>query len=192
MRRGEREGAYSEAHKEAEGPHRVCTPYLGNHLVLSSCNICKNENDMFSASKLPTCTVQTNLLYITVLYQTCCSVATCFLLLCKRIYFVMILSDVVFSPRQTVPAHGVAGGGAVALLEAVDESTVQTGLALLQAPVLLEATAPAGHTPGILSIAKATFLKRLTGEIHRVRGGVGGWGDVQLVKRRLECGLPGV
>lgn len=36
----ERKGAYSEAHKEAEGPHRVYTPCLGNHLILSSCNIC--------------------------------------------------------------------------------------------------------------------------------------------------------
>lgn len=87
-----------------------------------------------------------------------------------------LLNQKHFSPRQTVPTHSIAGGGAVALLEAVDESTVQTGLALLQAPVLLEATAPAGHTPGILSIAKAAFLRRLTGEIHRVRGGVGGLG----------------
>ena len=80
------------------------------------------------------------------------------------------------SPRQTVATHSIAGGGAVAFLEAVDESTIQAGLALLQAPVLFEATAPAGHTPGILSITKATFLGRLTGEIHRVRGGVGGLG----------------
>lgn len=94
-------------------------------------------------------------------------------------------------PGQTVTTHGIAGGGAVALLDAVDECTVQAGLALLQAPVLFEAAAPAGHTPGILSVAKATFLRRLTGEIHRVRGGVGGeglgffiGGDVQLVKKR--------
>lgn len=79
-------------------------------------------------------------------------------------------------PGQTVTAHGVAGGGAVALLDAVDERAVQAGLALLQAPVLFEAAAPAGNTPGILSVAKATFLRGLTGEIHRVRGGVGGEG----------------
>lgn len=36
----ERKGAYSEAHREAEGPHRVYTPYPGNHLISSSCNIC--------------------------------------------------------------------------------------------------------------------------------------------------------
>lgn len=81
----------------------------------------------------------------------------------------------VLSPRQTVAAHSVAGGGTVVLLEAVDESTVQTGFAFLQTPILLEATAPAGHAPGILSITKATFLGGLTGEIHRLRGGVGGW-----------------
>lgn len=75
------------------------------------------------------------------------------------------------SPWQTVATHCVAGGGAVALLETVDESAVQTGLALLQAAVLLEATAPAGYTPGILSITKATFLGGLMGETHRVRGG---------------------
>lgn len=40
VRRGKRKGAYSEAHTEAEGPHRVYTPYLGNHLILSSCNSC--------------------------------------------------------------------------------------------------------------------------------------------------------
>lgn len=80
----------------------------------------------------------------------------------------------VLSPRQTLATHGVAGGGAVALLEAVDEPTVQAGLALLQAAVLLEAAAPAGHAPGILSIAKAAFLGGLTGETHRLRGGVGG------------------
>lgn len=78
------------------------------------------------------------------------------------------------SPRQTVATHCIAGGGAVALLETIDESTVQTGLALLQAAVLLEATAPAGHTLGILSITKATFLEGLTGETHRERGGVDG------------------
>lgn len=62
------------------------------------------------------------------------------------------------SPRQTVATHGVAGGGAVALLEAVGEATVQAGLALLQAAALFEAAAPAGHAPGILSITEATFL----------------------------------
>lgn len=64
----------------------------------------------------------------------------------------------ILSPRQTVATHGVADGGTVALLESVDESAVQAGLALLQAPVLFKATAPAGHAPGILSITKATFL----------------------------------
>lgn len=90
----------------------------------------------------------------------------------------------VLSPRQTVATHSVAGGGAVALLEAVDESTVQAGLALLQAPVFLEATAPAGHAPGILSITKATFLWGLKGEIHRVRGGVGGLGRCAAGEKR--------
>jgi len=85
-------------------------------------------------------------------------------------------SRAVLLPRQTVATHRVAGGRAVALLEAVDESAVQTGLALLQAPVLFEATAPAGHAPGILSITKATFLEGLEGKIHRVRGGVGWFG----------------
>lgn len=106
----------------------------------------------------------------------------------KKYYFFKIKnkkpSGGAFSPWQTVATHGVAGGGTVALLEAVDESTVQAGLALLQAPVLFEATAPAGHTPGILSIAKATFLKGLTGEIHRVRGGVGGLGRCAAGEKR--------
>lgn len=76
------------------------------------------------------------------------------------------LSIIVFllSPQQTVSAHGVAGGGAVALLEAVEEATVQAGLALLQTPLLFEAAAPAGHTPGILAVTKATFLQGLGGE----------------------------
>ncbi len=39
----ERRGAYSEAHREAEGPHRVYTPCLGIHLVLSSCKICRRH-----------------------------------------------------------------------------------------------------------------------------------------------------
>lgn len=82
----------------------------------------------------------------------------------------------VLLPGQTVTTHGVAGGGAVALLDAVDECAVQAGFALLQAPVLFEAAAPAGHTTGILSVAKATFLRGLTGEIHRVRGGAAGEG----------------
>lgn len=29
----ERKSAYSEAHKEVEGPHRVYTPCLGNRLI---------------------------------------------------------------------------------------------------------------------------------------------------------------
>lgn len=82
----------------------------------------------------------------------------------------------VLSPGQAFATHSVAGGGTVALLEAVDESTVQAGFALLKAAVLLEATGPAGHAPGILSITKATFLEGLMGEIHWVRGGVGGLG----------------
>lgn len=90
----------------------------------------------------------------------------------------------VLSPRQTVATHCIAGGRAVSLLEAVDESTVQAGLALLQTSVLLEATAPAGHTLGILSITKATFLGGLTGEIHRVRGGVGGLGRCAAGEKR--------
>lgn len=94
-------------------------------------------------------------------------------------------------PRQTVTTHSVAGGGAVALLEAVHEATVQAGLALLQAPVLFEAAAPAGHAPGILSVTKATFLEGLMGEIPRVRGGVGGLGGVQLVKRGLNMDYQG-
>lgn len=36
----ESKGAYSWAHKEVEGLHKVCTPCPGNRLVLSSCNIC--------------------------------------------------------------------------------------------------------------------------------------------------------
>lgn len=36
----ESKGAYSWAHMQVEGPHKVYTPCLGNHLVLSSCNIC--------------------------------------------------------------------------------------------------------------------------------------------------------
>lgn len=90
----------------------------------------------------------------------------------------------VLLPGQTVATHGVAGGGTVALLEAVDESTVQAGLALLQAPIFFEATAPAGHAPGILSITKATFLGGLIGEIHRVRGGVGGLGRCAAGEKR--------
>ncbi len=62
------------------------------------------------------------------------------------------------SPGQAASAYGVARGGAVPLLEAVEEGTVQTGLAFLQAAVLFEATGSAGHTLGILPIAKATFL----------------------------------
>lgn len=93
------------------------------------------------------------------------------------------------SPGETVAAHGIAGGGAVALLQAVDERAVEAGLALLQAAVLLEAAAAAGHAPGILSVAKATFLEGLTGETHRLRGGGAGgeWrrggGGVQLLRR---------
>lgn len=85
----------------------------------------------------------------------------------------MILSSGGVSPWQTITTHSITGGWTVALLEAVDESTVQAGLALLQAPVLFEATAPTGHTPGIVSIAKATFLRGLSEEIHWVRGRVG-------------------
>lgn len=109
------------------------------------------------------------------------------LLLGKIKHFVSIVSDgdvSVLSPRQTVTTHCVACGRTVALLEAVDESTVQTGLALLQAPVFFEATAPAGHAPGILSITKATFLGGLTGEIHRVRDGVGGLGRCAAGEKR--------
>lgn len=96
------------------------------------------------------------------------------------------------SPRQAVATHGVAGGGAVALLEAVDEGTVQTGLALLQAAVLFEATAPAGHAPGIFSIAEAAFLKGLN--VKNTPAERWGWFDamVQMVKGGLECGLLGV
>lgn len=94
-------------------------------------------------------------------------------------------------PGETVAAHGVAGGGAVSLLHAVDERTVQAGLALLQAAVLLEAAAAAGHTPGILSVAKATFLEGLTGETHRVRGGGGGSGGECSCRGGLECRLLG-
>ena len=64
-------------------------------------------------------------------------------------------------PWQAVSADGVAGGGAVARLEAVDEGTVQADLALLQAAVLFEAVGPAGHALGILSVTKATFLQGL-------------------------------
>lgn len=91
-------------------------------------------------------------------------------------------------PGQAVSTQCVAGGGTVALLEAVDESTVQAGLALLQAAVLFEATAPTGHTPGILSIAKATFLEGLEGKTHRLRGGVRAWLEKGAVQRQL----PGV
>lgn len=104
---------------------------------------------------------------------------------CSNILFnQIILSGGVFSPWQTITTHSIAGGGTVALLEAVDESTVQAGLALLQAPVLFEATAPAGHTPGILSIAKATFLKGLSQEIHWVRGRVDGLGRCAAGEKR--------
>lgn len=99
-------------------------------------------------------------------------------------YFCPSVSGKCVSPRQAVPTHGVASGGAVALLKTVDESTVQAGLALLQTPVLFEATAPAGHALGILSITKATFLKGLTGKIHRVRGGVAGLGRCAAGEKR--------
>ncbi|KAG9348521.1 hypothetical protein JZ751_002257 [Albula glossodonta] len=68
--------------------------------------------------------------------------------------------------RQAVPTQGIPGGGAVGLLEAVNEGTVQAGLALLQAPVLFEASGSAGDTPGILPIAEATFLEELIRDIH--------------------------
>lgn len=68
-------------------------------------------------------------------------------------------------PGQAVPADGVAGDGAVGLQEAVRHGTVQARLALLEAPVLLEPVWPARHALGILPVAKAAFLRGLTG--HR-------------------------
>lgn len=83
VRRSERKGAYSEAHKEAEGPHRVCTPYLGNHLILSSCNICWRQK--ITCFHLQSCreykhgqTQFKQTIYISVLYQTYRCVATRF------------------------------------------------------------------------------------------------------------------
>lgn len=87
-------------------------------------------------------------------------------------FYTLVILKAADWPRQTVSTHGITGAGTVALLEAVDQATVQAGFALLQAPVLFEATVPTGHTPGTLSIAKATFLEGLKGKIHRLRGGV--------------------
>lgn len=67
-------------------------------------------------------------------------------------------------PWQAVPAHGIAGGGAVRLLEAVRHGAVQARLAFLNAPVLLEPVRPARHALGVLPVAKATFLWGLTGK----------------------------
>ncbi len=92
------------------------------------------------------------------------------------------------SPGQAVSAYGVAGGGAVPLLEAVEEGTVQTGLAFLQAAVLFEATGSAGHTLGILPIAKATFLWGLTEDISLPRKGRA---KESHAKEKCQCGLTG-
>lgn len=62
-------------------------------------------------------------------------------------------------PRQAVPTHGVTGDGAICLLKAVCKRTVQTRLAFLEAPVLLEPVRPACHTVCILPVAEATFLR---------------------------------
>lgn len=131
---------------EVVGPHKVCTPCLEIHLTLSSYKTCSEHKS--------TCSLTGTFMFLTTKLRT------------------MKHSCTVLSPRQAVATHSVAGGRAVALLEAIDECTVQTGLALLQAPVLFEATASAGHAPGIFSIAKATFLEGLMVKIHRVRGGV--------------------
>lgn len=79
----------------------------------------------------------------------------------------------VLSPGPALSTHSVADSGTVALLEAVDEYTVQTRLTLLETAVFLEATGPARHTPGIFSITKATFLEGLKEKKHTRVGAAG-------------------
>lgn len=64
-------------------------------------------------------------------------------------------------PGQAVPADGVRCGGAVGLLEAAQQRAVQTRLALLKAPVLLEPERPAARAPSVLPEAEATLLGQL-------------------------------
>lgn len=63
------------------------------------------------------------------------------------------------SPRQALPADSVGRGGAVGLLEAVDEGTGQAGLAAVVSPAVLELPGRAGHALRVPAAAVAAVLQ---------------------------------
>lgn len=63
------------------------------------------------------------------------------------------------SPRQALPADGVGRGGAVGLLQAVDEGAGQAGLAAVMSPAVLELPGRAGHALRVPAAAVAAVLQ---------------------------------
>lgn len=96
------------------------------------------------------------------------------------------------SPWQTFSTHSVTGAGTVCSVEAIEEGTVEAGFTLLLDLVFFEATGSAGHTIGILTKAKATFLRGLTEEIPAVREAQGGKEEEEKglgATEKHQCGL---